>query len=91
MGLSILHVALDAAPKYLEIAGEAAEGVVYPNRLFDGHREDASGARILFERLGRPTAGQTDYVHPEGYDSVRAIVLALQAAGTPDRTNSATL
>ncbi len=85
MGLSILHVAGDGTPKYLELAGEAAEGVYYPTDFSIPTAKTTVGKELV-AKVKQAYNRDADYVHAQAYDAVRATVVALQAAGAPDKT-----
>lgn len=85
MGLNILHVAGDGTPKYLELAADAAEGVHYPTDFAVATAKTATGKELV-RKVRDDYKRDPDYVHAQAYDAVRAAVLALQAAGAPDKT-----
>src|SRR5262245_48161959 len=85
MGLDILHVAGDGTPKYLELAADAAEGVHYPTDFAVATAKTDIGKELM-RKVRDDYKRDPYYVHAQAYDAVRAAVLALQAAGAPDKT-----
>jgi branched-chain amino acid transport system substrate-binding protein len=85
MGLDILHVAGDGTPKYLELAADAAEGVHYPTDFAVATAKTLVGKELV-RKVREEYKRDPDYVHAQAYDAVTAAVLALQAAGAPDKT-----
>jgi branched-chain amino acid transport system substrate-binding protein len=85
MGLDILHVAGDGTPKYLELAADAAEGVHYPTDFAVATAKTPVGKELV-RKVREEYKRDPDYVHAQAYDAVTATVLALQAAGAPDKT-----
>lgn len=85
MGLDILHVAGDGTPKYLELAGEAAEGVMYPTDFSMATARSAIG-QDLVRRVREDYKRDADYVHAQAYDAVLAVAKAAETAGSTDRT-----
>jgi branched-chain amino acid transport system substrate-binding protein len=85
MGFEILHVAGDGTPKYLELAADAAEGVHYPTDFAVATAKSPVGKELV-RKVREEYKHDPDYVHAQAYDAVTAAVLALQAAGAPDKT-----
>jgi branched-chain amino acid transport system substrate-binding protein len=85
MGFEILHVAGDGTPKYLELAADAAEGVHYPTDFAVATAKSPVGKELV-RKVREEYKHDPDYVHAQAYDAVIATVLALQAAGAPDKT-----
>jgi branched-chain amino acid transport system substrate-binding protein len=84
MGLNVLHGAGDGTPKYLELAGDAAEGVIYPTDFAEATAKSSIG-RELLTKVRNEYKRTADYVHAQAYDAVKAVVLALEKAGAPDK------
>jgi branched-chain amino acid transport system substrate-binding protein len=84
MGLNVLHGAGDGTPKYLELAGDAAEGVIYPTDFAEATAKSGIG-RELLTKVRNEYKRTADYVHAQAYDAVKAVVLALEKAGAPDK------
>lgn len=85
MGLNVVHLAGDGTPKYIELAGDAAEGVVYPTDFAVATAKSAVG-KTLVQRVRDEYKREADYVHAQAYDAVKATATALKAAGAADRT-----
>ena len=85
MGLNVLHLAGDGTPKYLELAGEAAEGVVYPTDFAIATAKSAVGKELV-RKVREQFKRDADYVHAQAHDAVTATALALKAAGAADKT-----
>jgi len=84
MGLNILHVAGDGTPKYLELAGDAAENVHYPTDYAIATASTPLG-KDLVRKVKETYNRNADYVHAQAYDAVMATIEALKAAGVPDK------
>jgi branched-chain amino acid transport system substrate-binding protein len=84
MGLNIMHVAGDGTPKYLELAGDAAEGVYYPTDYSIPTAKTPLGKELV-RKVKETYNRNADYVHAQAYDAVLATVAALKAAGAPDK------
>jgi branched-chain amino acid transport system substrate-binding protein len=84
MGLNVVHLAGDGTPKYLELAGDAAEGVIYPTDFAIATAKTAIGKELV-RKVREDYKRDADYVHAQAYDAVKATALALRAAGAPDK------
>ncbi len=84
MGLNIPLLAGDGTPKYLELAGDAAEGVVYPTDFAIPTAKTAIGMALVksvkdnYNRLA-------DYTHAQAYDAVKLAAAAITKAGSTDK------
>lgn len=85
MGLNVPLLAGDGTPKYLELAGDAAEGVFYPTDYSIPTAKTAAG-KDLVKKVKDAYNRNADYVHAQAYDAVLATAAALKAAGSTDKT-----
>jgi branched-chain amino acid transport system substrate-binding protein len=85
MGLNILHVAGDGTPKFIELAGDAAEGVYYPTDFSIPTAKTTVG-KDLVKKVKETYSRDADYIHAQAYDAINATVLAIKAAGALDKT-----
>lgn len=85
LGLNITHVAGDGTPKFIELAGDAAEGVYYPTDFSIPTAKSTVG-KDLVRKVKETYNRDADYVHAQAYDAFNASVLAIKAAGAPDKT-----
>jgi branched-chain amino acid transport system substrate-binding protein len=82
---NVLHVAGDGTPKFIELAGEAAEGVYYPSDFSIPTAKTTVG-KDLVRKVKESYNRDADYVHAQAYDAFNAAVIAIKAAGTQDKT-----
>jgi branched-chain amino acid transport system substrate-binding protein len=85
MGLNVPLLAGDGTPKYLELAGDAAEGVYYPTDYSIPTAKTQAG-KDLVKKVKDTYNRNADYVHAQAYDAVLATAEALKAAGSTDKT-----
>ena len=89
MGMqSVPHFGSDtlATPKYLELAGDAAEGVIYPTTFSLATVGDNAVGKALVESIQRTYGKTATYNHAQAYDAVTAALTAIKRAGKADRT-----
>ena len=87
MGINLPHFGSDgnAHPKYLELGGDAAEGVYYATHFSPATSAHLPVARRLVEKLRAKYGKDPDFVHSEAYDAMLVVVDAIKRAGSLDR------
>jgi branched-chain amino acid transport system substrate-binding protein len=88
MGLNkIPHFGSDsfAAPKYIELSGEAANGVMYPSPFSSAISSGSPEAQTLITKLKAAYNKVPDYNHVQAYDAITIAISAIERAGKPDR------
>ncbi len=87
MGLKHLILGGDgqAHPKYLELGGDAVEGVIYATHFSPATSAHLPVARKLIERLRAKYGKDPDFIHSEAYDAILVAVDAIKRAGNLDR------
>jgi branched-chain amino acid transport system substrate-binding protein len=87
MGLDLPRFGCDgqAHPKFLELAGDAANGMYYATHFSVATASGIPEAESLIKKIRDKYGKDPDYIHAEAYDAATAAMLALQKAGKPDR------
>jgi branched-chain amino acid transport system substrate-binding protein len=88
MGVDLPYFGSDgqAHPKFIELAGAAAEGVYYPTHFSVAATGGNKIAEEFVKKVRAAYNKDPDYVYAQAYDAMTAALMAIQAAGTPDRT-----
>jgi branched-chain amino acid transport system substrate-binding protein len=88
MGIDLTYFGSDgqAHPKFLELAGSAADGAYYPTHFSVAAIGDNKPAAAFVAKVRAAYNKDADYVHAQGYDAMTATLLALEKAGVADRT-----
>jgi branched-chain amino acid transport system substrate-binding protein len=89
MGLNTIpHFGSDsfAAPKYIELTGEAANGVMYPSPFSPAISSGTPEAQALTQKLKAAYNKVPDYNHVQAYDAITIAISAIERAGKADRT-----
>jgi len=75
-----------AHPKYLELGGPAVNGVYYTTHFSPATAAGNKAAEALIERIRSTYNKGTDYVHAQAFDAATAAMLAIEKAGSTDKT-----
>ena len=74
-----------APPAFLELAGEAANGVIYATHFSPATSSQLPVARKLVEKIRARYGKDADYIHAEAYDAALVAVDAIRRAGSLNR------
>lgn len=87
MGIKLPIFGSDGAahPKYIELGGDAVEGVYYATHFSPATSAHLLVARRLIEKLKAKYNKEPDFVHSEAYDAMLVVVDAIKRAGGLDR------
>ncbi len=87
MGIRLPHFGSDgnAHPKYIELGGDAVEGVMYATHFSPATSAHLPVARRLVEKLKTKYNKEPDFVHSEAYDAMLVVVDAIKRARSLDR------
>ncbi len=87
MGIKVPIFGSDGAahPKYIELGGDAVEGVYYATHFSPATSAHLPAARRLIEKLKAKYNKEPDFVHSEAYDAMLVVVDAIKRAGGLDR------
>ena len=75
-----------APPAFLELAGEAANGVMYATHFSPATSADNPVAVKWIEAFRNEFGKLPDYVHAQGYDAMNVTIQAIERAKSIDRT-----
>ena len=75
-----------APPAFLELAGEAANGVMYATHFSPATAADNPVAVKWIEAVRKEFGKLPDYVHAQGYDAMNVTIQAIERAKSIDRT-----
>ena len=75
----------NAHPKYIELGGDAVDGVYYATHFSPATSGHLPVARKLAEKLKARYNKDPDFVHSEAYDAILVVVDAIKRAGSLDR------
>lgn len=87
MGIELPYVGSDgqAHPKFRELAGEAANGALYPTHFSVATTSGNEVAEEFVEKVRDAYGKDPDFVHAQAYDAATAVILAIEAAGKAER------
>lgn len=88
MGIDMPYFGSDgqAHPKFRELAGSAAEGAYYPTHFSVAAVAGNKVAEALTAKIRDAYKKDPDYVHAQAWDAMTAAELAIEKAGSLDRT-----
>jgi len=88
MGIDMPYFGSDgqAHPKFRELAGSAAEGAYYPTHFSVAAVAGNKIAEALTAKIRDAYKKDPDYVHAQAWDAMTAAELAIEKAGSLDRT-----
>lgn len=89
MGMNnIPHFGSDsfAAPKYIELSGDAANGVMYPSPYSPAISSGTPQAQALIQKVKAAYNKTPNYNHVQAYDAAQIAISAIERAGKADRT-----
>ncbi len=74
-----------AAPKYIELGGDAVNGVMYPSPFSLTVSAGTPEAQSLIKKLKAAYNKEPDYNHVQAYDAITIALAAIERAGKVDR------
>jgi branched-chain amino acid transport system substrate-binding protein len=88
LGMSLPRFGSDgiAPPAFLELAGEAANGVIYATHFSPATSADNPQAVRFIEAFRSQYGKLPDYVHAQAYDAIGIAIAAIERARSTDRT-----
>jgi len=75
-----------AAPAFLELAKEAANGVIYPTHFSPATSSKLPEAQAFIALMQKTYNKSPDYVHAQAFDAINIALLAIERAKDADRT-----
>lgn len=75
-----------AAPAFLDLAKDAANGVIYPTHFSPATSTNLPEAQKFIELVRKTYNKQADYVHAQAFDAINIAIAAIERAGSSDRT-----
>jgi len=75
-----------APPAFLELAGDAANGVIYATHFSPATSADNAEAVRFMEAFRKEYGKLPDYVHAQAYDAINVAIAAIERAKSTDRT-----
>jgi len=75
-----------AAPAFLELAKEAANGVIYPTHFSPATSSQLPEAQAFIALMQKTYNKSPDYVHAQAFDAINIALLAIERAKDADRT-----
>ena len=87
LGMSLPRFGSDgiAPPAFLELAGEAANGVIYATHFSPATSADNPQAARFIESFRSQYGKLPDYVHAQAYDAIGIAIAAIERAKSTDR------
>ncbi len=74
-----------AAPAFLDLAKEAANGVIYPTHFSPATSSKLPEAQAFIALMQKTYNKPPDYVHAQAFDAINIALLAIERAGSADR------
>jgi len=75
-----------AAPAFLDLAKDAANGVIYPTHFSPATSSNLPAAQAFIALVRKTYNKPPDYVHAQAFDAANIAVAAIERAGNGDRT-----
>jgi branched-chain amino acid transport system substrate-binding protein len=75
-----------AAPAFLDLAKDAANGVIYPTHFSPATSADLPEAQAFIAMMRKTYNKDPDYVHAQAFDAVNIAIAAVERAKSADRT-----
>ncbi|MET0537933.1 MAG: ABC transporter substrate-binding protein [Xanthobacteraceae bacterium] len=75
-----------AAPAFLDLAKEAANGVIYPTHFSPATSTKLPEAQAFIALVQKTYNKQPDYVHAQAFDAINIALAAIERANSADRT-----
>ena len=86
-GLNLMRFGSDgiATPKFIELAGPAADGIYFTSHFSVATASDIPAAKIFIAKFQKAYGRIPDSYAAEAYDSITMAIMAVEAANKPDR------
>jgi branched-chain amino acid transport system substrate-binding protein len=75
-----------AAPAFLDLAKEAANGVIYPTHFSPATSSNLPAAQDFIALVRKTYNKPPDYVHAQAFDAINITIAAIERAKSDDRT-----
>ena len=75
-----------AIPKYIELGGDAVNGVFYMTHYSSATTANIPAAQTFIAKIKKAYGKVPDAYHAEAYDAITMALLAIEKAGSEDRT-----
>jgi branched-chain amino acid transport system substrate-binding protein len=75
-----------AAPAFLDLAKEAANGVIYPTHFSPATSSNLPAAQEFIALVRKTYNKPPDYVHAQAFDAINIAIAAIERAKSADRT-----
>jgi branched-chain amino acid transport system substrate-binding protein len=75
-----------APPAFLELAKEAANGVIYPTHFSPATSAGTPAAQAFIDLMKNTYNKPPDYVHAQAFDAINIAIAAIERAKSTDRT-----
>ena len=75
-----------AAPAFLDLAKEAANGVIYPTHFSPATSTKLPEAQAFIALMQKTYNKPPDYVHAQAFDAINIAIAAIERANSADRT-----
>ncbi len=75
-----------AAPAFLDLARDAANGVIYPTHFSPATSSNLPAAQAFIELVRKTYNKPPDYVHAQAFDAINVAIAAIERASKADRT-----
>jgi branched-chain amino acid transport system substrate-binding protein len=75
-----------AAPAFLDLAKEAANGVIYPTHFSPATSSNLPAAQEFIALMRKTYNKPPDYVHAQAFDAINIAIAAIERAKSADRT-----
>jgi branched-chain amino acid transport system substrate-binding protein len=75
-----------ATPKFIELGGEATDGIYFTSHFSAATAADIPAAKTFIAKFQKAYGRVPDSYAAEAYDSITMAIMAVEAAGKSDRT-----
>jgi branched-chain amino acid transport system substrate-binding protein len=75
-----------AAPAFLDLAKDAANGVIYPTHFSPATSSNLPAAQAFIALMRKTFNKPPDYVHAQAFDAINIAIAAIERANSGDRT-----
>jgi branched-chain amino acid transport system substrate-binding protein len=86
LGCSAFRLGRNCGPCVLDLARDAANGVIYPTHFSPATSSNLPAAQAFIELVRKTYNKPPDYVHAQAFDAINIAIAAIERASKADRT-----
>ncbi len=75
-----------AHPKYLELGAQSVNGIYYATHFSPSTVSGNKAGEAFIERVKSTLKKEPDFIHAQAFDAITAAIIAIEKAGSTDKT-----